>query len=295
MFRKTIRCILLIGMVNLCRTVCAESAAPSSENIAGLLQEQALPDLIRSITEKTKARRFRLVRISGAVQDHSASQYLVQAYEESKEEGIRCKLLESMGKLRDPSLMPWLTRRLDDPSVGIQCFSIWALGELKSRQVGQLLRRKLRHPDRYIQMTAIDALGKSGPDSTLTIEVQPFLHDPDVQVRYLAAKALAGLAGESAAPDLARTLLEESSVDVQEELAKTLGRTGGAVGVGYLIELLKYASSPATEHLAEIGLAVADPEKLATALKPLLEGKDFRLKIAAARILKEAERVASEP
>ena len=138
-------------------------------------------------------------------------------------------------------------------------------------------------------MTAIDALGKVGKHFGVVAELDTFLKDEDVQVRYLAAKALLGAAGPDAATRLAEHLMQEPSLEVQEALARTLGHTGGFLGVGRLIELLKNPSSPATEHWAEVGLKAAEPAFLVPATAPLIEGNDFRLKVAAARVLRELE------
>ena len=265
------------------------------DDILQSLQKEALPDLIQSLTEKKNAKHLRIVRVAGDVQDHRASQLLVDAYEKNKDEGVRYKILESLGRLRDPSLLKWLERRLEDPHIGIQCFAIWALGELKSPAAAEALRQKLWASNRFVQITAIDAIGKIGKNASVAAQLEVFLRDDDVQVRYLAAKALGGAATPESAPELAQRLAEEPSAEVQEVLAVTLGRTGGEVGVGRLIELLKYSPSPATEHYAELGLAVAERENLVPALKPLLEGDDFRLKVAAARILNEKDHEASKP
>jgi HEAT repeat protein len=285
--------IALISVMN--SLPAASEERHENDSIIQSMQQQALPDLIQSLTEKKKTRHLRVLRVSGDVEDQRASQYLTNAYEETTSEGVRCKLLESIGRLRDPSLIDWLAKRLKDSHISIQCFAIWALGELKSPQAAGFVRQKLWDPNRYIQMTAIDALGKSGKDQAIAAELGTFLRDEDVQVRYLAAKALIGVAGEDSAPELAQRLTEEPSLDVREALASALGRTGGTVGVGRLIELLKYPSSQATEHDAELGLQEADRDILMAALKPLLEGSDFRLKVSAARILSEKDRKAAQP
>lgn len=260
-----------------------------SDNIAQKLQEQALPELIHSITETKPVRRLRVIHIAGDIHDHRASPFLVRAYEESTDEGIRCKLLESLGKLHDPALFGWYVQRLEDPSIGIQCFTIWALGELKIPQSVAPLLKKLWNPNRYVQMTVIDALGKTGRDLDVASQLGVFLHDDDVQVRYLAAKALAGVAGPDAVPELLERLMQEHSVDVQEALAKTLGRVGGSVAAWHFIELLKNPESQDKEHWAEVGLQAGEPAVVIPEIAPLVEGSDFRLKVAAARILSDLE------
>jgi HEAT repeat protein len=271
------------------------SPSRESEGILQTLKQQALPDLISSLTEKKSTKRLRITRIAGDAKDHEATGYLVEAYDQTNDEGVRCKILESIGKFHDHRQLEWLSGHLDDPLISIQCFTIWALGELRDPRAPYVLRRKLWSSNRFVQMTAIDALGKSGKNGAVASELGIFLRDDDVQVRYIAAKALLGTAGPEVVPELAERLTLEPSVDVQEVLAKGLGTIGGSVGVGHLIELLKSPPSQATEHWAEVGLEAADPHILFAALRPLLEGNDFRLKVSAQRILSELERIKSKP
>ncbi len=268
------------------------SVSHESEGILQTLQRQALPDLIHSITEKKQSKKLRITHIAGDIENHEASQYLVDAYAQTSAEGVRCKIIESIGKFHDPEMLGWLAERLKNPHISIQCFAIWAMGELKTPRAAALLLPRLWSSNRYIQMTVIDALGKTGKNGAVASELSTFLRDEDVQVRYLVAKALMGTAGPDAAPVLAERLMEEPSVDVQEALARTLGRTGGAVGIGHLIELLKYPPSQATEHWAEVGLEAADPALVFPVIEPFANGDDFRLKVAALRILNELRKTS---
>ena len=266
------------------------STTPSdSDDILQSLQQEALPGLIQSLTEKKTTRRFRVTQMTGDLQGHQASPYLLQSYKEAPNDGVRCKLLESMGKFHDPALLGWYLQRLKDPSVRIQCFAIWALGELRTSRAVEPLRKKLWSPDRFVQMTAIDALGKVGRNFDVATELAVFLTHDDVQVRYLAAKALAGAGGPDVVPTLFLRLDAEPSLDVQEILAQSIGRIGGPVATGHLIELLKNPTSQATEHWAEVGLESTDAGDAIAALQPLLEGSDFRLKVSAARLVKQLQ------
>jgi len=260
-----------------------------SESILQTLQQQALPDLIGSLTEKKPHTRLRVTRIVGDVHDHEACEYLVKAYEQTSAEGVRCKILESIGKFHDRAQRQWLSERLGDPHISIQCFAVWALGELRDPQADDILRQKLWSSNHYVQMTAIDALGKMDRNSSVALEVGVFLRDDDVQMRFLAAKALYNVAGPESLAELEERLLQEPSVDVQEILARTLGHAGDVAGAARLIDLLKNAPSQATEHWAEVGLRAVRPAVLIPALTPLMEGKDFRLKVAAARVLSELD------
>jgi HEAT repeat protein len=273
----------------------ASASAKESEDFLQSLQRKALPGLIQSITEKKTTKRLRVTEMVGDVQGSEASPYLLQSYNETTDEGVRCTLLESMGKFHDPALLGWFIQRLGDPSIKIQSFAIWALGELRLPQAVEPLRKKLWSPNRFVQMTAIDALGKTGRNRQVAAEVAVFIDHDDVQVRYLAAKALGGLSGPDGIPALFARLDAEPSLEVQEVLAQAIGHIGGPVAIGHLIELLKYPPSPATEHWAEVGLVSADPVAVRAALRPLADGNDFSLKIIATRLLKQFDDQRGDP
>jgi HEAT repeat protein len=266
------------------------STSNNTGDIIQSLNQQALPDLIHSITEKTPHLRLISNPFLGDVQDpHEVSTYLVRAYKQTTEEGVRCKILESIGRFHDRAELEWLIERLDDPHVNIQCFAIWALGELRDMRASDALMQKLWNANRYVQMTAIDALGKMGKSRVVATEIGVFLRDDDVQVRYLAAKALFNVAGPEMVDELLDRLEHESSIDVQDVLAKAIGHSGEQKGAHRLSELLKSTSSQAMEHWAEVGLRAVRPGILVPILAPLLEGNDFRIKISAARILSELD------
>jgi len=257
-----------------------------SENIFQLMQQQALPELIHSMTQEKNIKRLLITSTAGDIHDHRANPYLVKAYEETNEEGVRCKLLQSMGQFHDPALFTWFVRRLKNPSIGIQCFAIWALGELRTPKAVEPLRRKLRSSNRNVQMTAIDALGKTGKNAELASELGTFLADDDAQIRFIVAQALRGTAGVDMAPEIMKRLMDEPSLDVQEALAGTLGHVGGMIAAEHFIELLKNPPTQATEHWAELGLAAGDADIVIPVLTPLLNSGDLSVRLSATRLLK---------
>lgn len=253
------------------------------------LQREALPDLIRSIGVAQKKPRLRLRATQGGLQDRRAVPYLRVAYDQTDNEGVRCKLIQSLGNLRDPSLFNWYVRRLQDHSVAIRCFAAWALGELHTPRAAGPLRALIWSPERFVQMTAIDALGKTGPDPDVASELEPFLDHQDVQVRYLAAQALGGVGGPELTFILARKLTQETSIDVQEMIAISMGRAGGGVAVGRFIELLKNPPTQATEHWVEVGLRACPRESTTPALMALLDHSDARVRMEARRLIDHLE------
>jgi len=255
------------------------------DNIIQTLQQQALPDLVRDVTRSKDARTLRVMRTEGDADDMSAGPLLVQAYTQTDAEGVHCKIIESIGKLRDPRLKRWLIERTSETSIRIQCFAIWALGELHDPQTIAILRKKLWNSNRTIQMMAIDALGKTGRSLSVARELMVFLSDEDVQFRFLTAQSLRMVGGPEQVSGIADRLTQESSIEVQDLLAQALGQVGGQAGIDRLVYLVRESPSSATEHWMEVGLQASDPALVLPALTPLLEGQDFRLKLSAARIL----------
>jgi HEAT repeat protein len=220
--------------------------------------------------------------------DPQAVPLLMEAYRRSTSAGARSKILESLGKQSHPELLRWLTRQLDDPRTSTRCFAIWALGELHSAKAVPALQRMLHDPEQAVRIVTVDALGKTGRDTMVALIVSTYLEAEDVQMRYVAARAMEGVGGPESGPLLLEHVREESSIDVQEALATAAGRIGGEDTIAQLIELLKNASSPVMEHIAEDGLKAGRPELVREALQPMLS-EDWRLKLLATRILNALE------
>jgi HEAT repeat protein len=259
------------------------------DNFLQSLQQEALPDLLLSILGKKPPSRFRVTAMINSVQGREACNYLVKAYDQTQDIGVRCKILESIGKFHDRTRLEWLTQKLEDSHLSIQCFALWAIGELRDPRAADVLRHRLHSPHNQVRMVALDGLGKQSKNTSIAHDLCSLLQDPDVGIRYLAAKALLQTAGPDHAPMIAEALLGERSADVQGALARSLGRSGDTRGTLLLIELLKNAPSQAMEHWAVIGLQAARPGVLIPQLAPLLEGKDFPLKLSASHILAEHE------
>jgi HEAT repeat protein len=274
----------------------ASGEAPARPNIApataGFLQaldQQALPELLRALGPQPTGTPLRHLRIIGAVSGRSATAHLLTAYEQATSDGIRCQLLKTMGETRDPRLLQFLVRKLQDPSVPVQAYAVWALGELGQRAALPALRERLWSLDPNVQMAAIDAVGKIGRDPDTAAEAALFLGDPSVQVRYLAAKAMGGLALPRMLPQLFDRLERESSLDVQAALVRSIVESGRGAAVERFIQLLKSPSNPAMEHWAIAGLAAAEPALVLPAIQTLISEKNSRSTLAAARLIAALE------
>jgi HEAT repeat protein len=268
--------------------------APIAGNIVESLEKDALPDLMRSLMESKDDRPLRRLQIIGSVSGRAATPHLLAAYDAAGSDGIRCQILHSMGEERDPRLIPWLVERLHDTSPRIQCFALWALGEMRRPEAAAAIREKLWNLDPYVQMAAVDALGKTGRDPRMAAEIAFFMGDSNVQLRYLAAKAMGGLATPSMLPQFLERLDFETSVDVQEALVRSYVQAGRRLAVDRLISLLRDGPDPVTQHWIAVGLSSAEPEWVLPALRSLLEGSDAPAKRAAARVLAQIDVEALE-
>ena len=159
-------------------------SAPDGDNIALTLQEQALPDLIRGMTEKKTcqkaARPTHFRRRSRSFAPPGTCSKLIR-------KRMRKAFAADCWNPSESSVI----RRFSDGSrnrrrvvhVAIQCFVLWAIGELRISRAAGLLQKKMWSPNHFVQMSAIDALGKTGKNPAVASELGTFLRDDDAQIR----------------------------------------------------------------------------------------------------------------
>lgn len=247
------------------------------------LGPSSLPWLIEALKDRDSTRQIHVIEVLGDLRDLKAADYLLRRFENSSSTLVRCKIMEALGKLRHPGLYDFIAGQVEASDPSIHCFAIWALGEMRLRKAVPLLLRILRTENGYAVVTAIDALGKCG-----TPDQAPFLLEylkyENIQTRFVTAKALGEIGDGRLAPLLLHAMAKEPDPEVQETLARTLGKIGGDPAVEKLVQLLKESAAPTWQHLAEAGLESAGL-RAAFALMPLLRENDLRLRVAAAKIL----------
>jgi HEAT repeat protein len=268
--------------------VASQAFASQSEQGALIraLNDNVLSELVTNLSPGAPQRQLQVTSVQGDVQDRRAAGFLLDAYAKTQEPGVRCKLLESIGRLRDETHLAWLEERVEkEQHLAVRCFATWAIGELRTPKSRTSLRRALYSGRPELETIALDALGKTGRDPALASEIARHLDSPDVQRRFVAAKAMAGAGNGDWVSTLIERISRENSVQVQENLAVAIGRIGGESADYYLMELLKNPPTPVMEHLAEIGLVAGDRKRVWQLLAPHRESPDLRLRISVSRII----------
>jgi HEAT repeat protein len=239
--------------------------------------------LIEALDDPDHSRRIRVLEVLGELRDKRAIPHLLRVFERSGNSQVRCKVMEALGKMREPSLFTFIVTHLQDPDSHLYCFAIWALGEQRSRKAIPYLVKILASDQGYSLVTAIDALGKSGTADQAPMLLE-FLKYESTQTRYVAAKALGEIGDGRSASAVFQAMLQEPDLEVQDTLARTHGKIGGEEGITRLVELIKKESSPTIQRVAAVSLQAAGLQA-SFYLMPLLKSEDLRSKMEAARIL----------
>lgn len=242
-----------------------------------------LPQLAEALNSPDPVRRSHVIEVMGELRSRAALPYLMRSYRDDPLPPLRCKILEALGKIGDPSLFPLLVKEAKNEDIRIRSFAIWALGEMRSRKAVPTLLEVLQNDSGYPVITAIDALGKSGTPEQSPILME-YLKFDDTQTRYVAALAIGEIGNPKSAKALFDMMRKEKDMEVQEALARSLGKLGGADVINGFLGIIRTSPSPHLQRLAEIGLETAGLEAVFSLLE-LLKERDLKLKIAAARIL----------
>jgi HEAT repeat protein len=142
----------------------------------------------------------------------------------------------------DPSVVPALAARLQDPSDGIRLKAARDLGILRGQgAVAQLVTVMKEDRSPAVRFEAIRALGKIG-DGSAAKEILPFTLSTDAKLRTAAALALGRLHDHAALPELTRLFLKEAAL--QKRQADTAFRAA-------LLEAIALVADPSSKELFE--------------------------------------------
>lgn len=189
----------------------------------------------------------------------------------------------------DPTVVPALAARLQDPSDGIRVKAARSLGILRGRgAVAELVTAMKEDRNSTVRFEAIRALGKIG-DGSAAKEVLPFTLSTDSKLRTEAARTLGRLHDKASLPELTRLYLKEAAL--QKRQADTAFRAA-------LIEAIALIADPSSKELFErnrlhedaavrvqayAGLArTGDPALISAVSKERLSETDFQVQVAQA-------------
>lgn len=140
----------------------------------------------------------------------------------------------------DPSVVPALQARLQDPHDGIRLKAARSLGILRGRNAVPalvLVMKEDRNPT--VRFEAIRAIGKIG-DLSAAKDVLPFTLSTDSKLRTEAALTLGRLHDKSALPELTRLFMKEAAL--QRRQADTAFRAA-------LLEAIALIADPSSKEL----------------------------------------------
>lgn len=96
----------------------------------------------------------------------------------------------TLGHIRVESAAPKIAALLDEQDVIVRFMAAWALGRIRNPSSITPLSRALKKSQKDDREQIIRALGEIGLSSIIDI-VEPYLDDPDWEIRWSAAQALA--------------------------------------------------------------------------------------------------------
>ncbi|GLY46725.1 HEAT repeat domain-containing protein [Lentzea sp. NBRC 102530] len=165
------------------------------------------------------------------------------------------KVEEAVGPLCDQA------RAAEDPIPFLQ-----ALGSIGSPAAGPALAQLAGHAEAEVRVAALRALGRTG-GADVTAVALAACDDPDVHVRYRAARVLAELGDERAVITLIRLCDTEHAAVAADALA----RIGDQRAVPTLWHLFNHHPERAARHAAGRGLARIDCEERWPRPEPVIE------------------------
>jgi len=246
-----------------------------------LHDKRALPSLIEALKVKDRSVNFAAQEILIELGDSSINGLLEVLMDKDAE--VRCRAIEALGKIGNPSALSGLMKALKDEdeqvrgkaawalgkirspiaiSALLETFNdvedvwkepIWALGEIGDATTAPYLIELLRQHEKWRQSlegAIAEALGKLGEDAIP--DLIEAMSDNDVYVRAGAAEALGTLGATTAVPFLIGALHDEDWL-VRSRAAEALGKIGDPRAVPALIEAVH--NCPWTKLLtSEFGL-----------------------------------------
>ncbi|MBO8183283.1 MAG: HEAT repeat domain-containing protein [Archaeoglobus sp.] len=117
-----------------------------------------------------------------------AHEVLVQLLDD-EDESIRCKVVEALGRLRDPRCVEMLIRKLSDESRFVRWRVAEALGIIRDKRALKHLIAALNDECEFVRWKAAEALGELGDPEAIE-PLMKAMEDESEYVRWAAAEAL---------------------------------------------------------------------------------------------------------
>ena len=224
-----------------------------------LHDKRAIPSLIEALRVKDQSVNFAAQEILIELGDSSINGLLEVLMDKDAE--VRCRAIEALGKIGNPSALPGLMKALNDEDEQARGKAAWALGKIRSPIAISALLETFNDVVDVWKVT-IWAFGEIGDATTAPYLIELLRNKKWQQsLKDDIAEAL-GKLGEDAIPDLIEAM-SDGDAYVRAGAAKALGTLGATTAVPFLIDALRdkdfLVSIDAAEALGKIGDTRAVP------------------------------------
>jgi|GEM_PF-768098 len=208
-------------------------------HIAEIIQDigaEAIPPLMRLLSDDSTARRRGAVWALGELNDRAAVVPLVAGLQDT-DPLVRAEAARALERVPDAFALPYLVRALRDSTTQVRKAATNAI-IAAGRGALPYLRRQLQDKRSDARRIAIGILGHMRRPEVVA-DLLPFLQDPSVDIRAMAVTALGQIADPSTTHSLAACLNDEASprwdpLSVSEMAQTALKRIGTEDAMGIL-------------------------------------------------------------
>src|SRR5260221_387214 len=225
-----------------------------------LHDKRAILSLIEALRVKDQSVNFAAQEILIELGDSSINELLEVLMDKDAE--VRCRAIEALGKIGNPSALSGLMKALNDEDEQVRGKAAWALGKIRSPIAISALLETFNDVEDVWKET-IWAFGEIGDATTAPYLIEVLRSNKKWQrsLKDDIAEAL-GKLGEDAIPDLIEAM-SDGDAYVRAGAAKALGTLGATTAVPFLIDALRdkdfLVGMDAAEALGKIGDTRAVP------------------------------------
>ncbi|MFA5032734.1 MAG: HEAT repeat domain-containing protein [bacterium] len=215
-----------------------------------LYPEELKNEIVRNIEEIRELKkvlkdgdvhdRRKAAQSLGSMRDASVIPELIEALKDP-DAVVRKNIVVALEKMRNRSVIPELVKVFQDPNVEVKSTVVWTLGRLGQRgddSVIQLLKKALKDSDVGVKRNAVSALGQIEDKLAIPELIETLKTDTDPVIRHMVVLALGQIGAESIISELTEAL-KDTDAEVRRTIIWILGGIGnGKSVIPVLIERL---------------------------------------------------------
>ena len=206
--------------------------------------ESSLEPLIKIIPTAPDTVKYIGAQILGRIGSPSARSTLLKlSYDENSY--VRNEALRALGKIHQPDLIDTLVKfTTEDRSEKSRAAAIEGLSSLRDTSILPTVMRLMTDDSQLVRKEALTAIGKLWTKKA-EAEVIDRISDSDETIRYIAVQ-LSGVRRIKQANSALHIALNDPSIHVRTEAAKSLGLLKDTTAIPFLIKMVKKFDGPDT-------------------------------------------------